>query len=28
MAYLQQSKDPNLQQYLPAVQDYRARYGV
>ncbi|NDG91023.1 MAG: orotate phosphoribosyltransferase, partial [Burkholderiaceae bacterium] len=28
MAYLQQSKDSNLQQYLPAVQDYRARYGV
>lgn len=28
MAYLQQSKDSNIQQYLPAVQSYRSRYGV
>ncbi len=28
MAYLQQSKDDKLQHYLPAVQNYRSRYGV
>jgi hypothetical protein len=28
LAYLQQSKDADLQQYLPAVQTYRSRYGV
>jgi len=28
MAYLQQSKDADLQRYLLAVQTYRSRYGV
>jgi orotate phosphoribosyltransferase len=28
MRYLQQSADQQLQTYLPAVQNYRARYGI
>ena len=28
MGYLQASNDPGLQQYLPAVTAYRARYGI
>jgi orotate phosphoribosyltransferase len=28
MAYLEQSQDDKLQHYLPAVQNYRSRFGV
>ncbi|NDB10037.1 MAG: orotate phosphoribosyltransferase, partial [Burkholderiaceae bacterium] len=28
MHYLQQSHDQQLQTFLPAVQDYRNRYGI